>query len=178
MLASYGYIFIPLPRLFGRAGDGVICHLTYEAWEANKFNRRFGHHLRPERQRGRRMSDYGAPQQNDQQRNAITMALMNIARPPGKGQLPQMPQAMPRNVSGGLTAIGNSIGSMGQPPATRAADVTGAAGAATDGAATAADSAATAGSAAAARHADRRRTPDAATAAGAAGTARSLLGDD
>ena len=68
------------------------------------------------------MSDYGAPQ-NDQ-RNAITMALMGIANPPGKGQLPQMPQqpgfgpgmTPPRNISQGMTSIGNAIGGMGQPP--------------------------------------------------------------
>ena len=61
------------------------------------------------------MSDYGAPQQNDQQRNAITAALMGIARPPGKGQLPQLPQRLPTNVSGGMSAIGNAIGDMRQP---------------------------------------------------------------
>ena len=45
MLARYGYTFIPFPRLFGRERDGVICHLTREAWESNKFNRRLKHHL-------------------------------------------------------------------------------------------------------------------------------------
>jgi len=60
------------------------------------------------------MSMPGAPQ-NDQ-RNAITMALMGIANPPGKGQLPQMPQMPPQSVGQGMTAIGNAIGGMGQPP--------------------------------------------------------------
>lgn len=40
VLARYGYTFIPFPRLFGRDRDGVICHLTREAWESNKFNQR------------------------------------------------------------------------------------------------------------------------------------------
>lgn len=45
VLARYGYTFIKFPRLFGRDRDGVICHLTYEAWAANKFNRRLRHHV-------------------------------------------------------------------------------------------------------------------------------------
>lgn len=45
VLARYGYTFIPFPRLFGRHRDGVICHLTREAWENNKFNARLKHHL-------------------------------------------------------------------------------------------------------------------------------------
>lgn len=45
VLARYGYTFIPFPRLFGRERDGVICHLTREAWEANKFNQRLRHHI-------------------------------------------------------------------------------------------------------------------------------------
>jgi len=46
VLAKYGYDFVHVPRLFGRDRDGVICLLTAEAWASNKFNRRFGHHLR------------------------------------------------------------------------------------------------------------------------------------
>jgi len=53
------------------------------------------------------------PQGVGDQRDAITMALMGIANPPGKGQLPQ---GLPQNLSGGMTAIGNAIGGMGQPP--------------------------------------------------------------
>jgi hypothetical protein len=68
------------------------------------------------------MSMPGAPQ--DDQRNAITMALMGIANPPGKGQMPQYPQqpgfgpgmVPPKNISQGMTAIGNAMGGMGQPP--------------------------------------------------------------
>ena len=50
---------------------------------------------------------------NDQ-RNAITMALMGIANPPGKKQLPQpgMPPQMPQNIGQGMSAIG---GALGQP---------------------------------------------------------------
>jgi hypothetical protein len=47
MLAAYGYMLIRVPRLFGRDRDGVLALLTAEDWAANKFNRRFGHHLRP-----------------------------------------------------------------------------------------------------------------------------------
>lgn len=39
VLAKYDYAFIPMPRLFGRDRDGVICMLTREAWESNRFNR-------------------------------------------------------------------------------------------------------------------------------------------
>jgi len=45
MMARFNYTFIPFPRLFGRHRDGVICHLTREAWETNKFNARMKHHL-------------------------------------------------------------------------------------------------------------------------------------
>ena len=48
MLAAYDYHFIAVPRMFGRDNDGVLCCLTREAWEANRFNRRFKHHLKPE----------------------------------------------------------------------------------------------------------------------------------
>lgn len=47
MLARYGYAFIKIPRLFGRGRDGVICCLTKEAWQANRFNKRLHHHLEP-----------------------------------------------------------------------------------------------------------------------------------
>ena len=40
VLARYNYSFVKLPRLFGRDRDGVICCLTREAWQNNKFNRR------------------------------------------------------------------------------------------------------------------------------------------
>jgi RimJ/RimL family protein N-acetyltransferase len=40
VLARYNYSFIPVPRMFGRDRDGVLCLLTREAWESNKFNRR------------------------------------------------------------------------------------------------------------------------------------------
>lgn len=45
ILAAYGYSLITVPRLFGRARDGVICSLTREAWEGNRFNQRLRHHL-------------------------------------------------------------------------------------------------------------------------------------
>ena len=45
VLARYGYSFVTVERLFGRNRDGVICTLTKEAWAANKFNKRLGHHL-------------------------------------------------------------------------------------------------------------------------------------
>ena len=48
MLARYGFTLIKLPRLFGRERDGVVALLTVEDWASNKFNRRFGHHVRPE----------------------------------------------------------------------------------------------------------------------------------
>lgn len=38
-LAAYNYSFINVPRLFGRDHDAVLCLLTREAWDANKFNR-------------------------------------------------------------------------------------------------------------------------------------------
>jgi hypothetical protein len=57
------------------------------------------------------------------QRDAITMALMGIANPAPQKQLPQYPQqpgfgpgmAPPRNLSQGMTSMGNAIGGMGQP---------------------------------------------------------------
>jgi RimJ/RimL family protein N-acetyltransferase len=44
-LAAYNYMFIPVPRMFGRDRDGVLCMLTDEDWMANRFNKRFKHHL-------------------------------------------------------------------------------------------------------------------------------------
>jgi len=44
-LAAYDYMFIKVPRMFGRDKDGVLCLLTYEAWASNRFNKRFKHHL-------------------------------------------------------------------------------------------------------------------------------------
>jgi hypothetical protein len=48
---------------------------------------------------------------NDQ-RDAITMALMGINNPAPQKQLPQMP---PQNLSQGMSALGGAIGGMGQP---------------------------------------------------------------
>ena len=44
MLLRYDYTLHKIPRLFGRDKDGVLCCLTREAWEANRFNKRFKHH--------------------------------------------------------------------------------------------------------------------------------------
>lgn len=44
-LAAYNYMFIRVPRALGRDKDGVLCLLTREDWEANKFNQRWKHHL-------------------------------------------------------------------------------------------------------------------------------------
>jgi len=44
-LAAYDYMFVKVPRMFGRGKDGVLCLLTVEAWAANRFNKRFKHHL-------------------------------------------------------------------------------------------------------------------------------------
>lgn len=38
-LASYGYVFIRVPRMLGRGRDGVLATLTYEDWIENRFNR-------------------------------------------------------------------------------------------------------------------------------------------
>jgi RimJ/RimL family protein N-acetyltransferase len=43
--ARLNYSFIPIPRMLGRRRDGVLGQLTREAWEANKFNQRYQHHL-------------------------------------------------------------------------------------------------------------------------------------
>ena len=44
MLLRYDYTLHKIPRLFGYDKDGVICCLTREAWEANRFNKRLRHH--------------------------------------------------------------------------------------------------------------------------------------
>jgi hypothetical protein len=49
MLAEYDYTFVKVPRMFGRHRDGVLCLLTVEDWSNNRFNKRLGHHLPPER---------------------------------------------------------------------------------------------------------------------------------
>ena len=45
ILADYGYAFANIHRLFGRDRDGVVCTLTREAWEGNRFNQRLKHHI-------------------------------------------------------------------------------------------------------------------------------------
>lgn len=40
ILARYGFMFVPIPRLFGRERDGVACLLTYEDWIDSRFNRK------------------------------------------------------------------------------------------------------------------------------------------
>jgi hypothetical protein len=45
MLAAYDYSFVTVPRMFGRGKDGVICTLTVEDWQANRFNKRLKHHV-------------------------------------------------------------------------------------------------------------------------------------
>jgi len=47
MLASYDYCFVKVPRMFGRERDGIICTLTVEDWQNNRFNRRLKHHVVP-----------------------------------------------------------------------------------------------------------------------------------
>lgn len=44
-LAAFNYTFIRMPRMLGRDRDAVLCQLTREAWEENKFCRRYHHHL-------------------------------------------------------------------------------------------------------------------------------------
>jgi hypothetical protein len=43
-LSALNYTFVRIPRLLGRDSDGVVCLLTREAWQDNKFNKRLGHH--------------------------------------------------------------------------------------------------------------------------------------
>jgi RimJ/RimL family protein N-acetyltransferase len=45
ILAAYGYMFVKVPRMFGRTRDGVLCLLTEEAWAKNKFNKRLHHDI-------------------------------------------------------------------------------------------------------------------------------------
>jgi RimJ/RimL family protein N-acetyltransferase len=45
LLAAKNFSFIRIPRLNGRDHDGIMCLLTREAWEENKFCKRFGHHI-------------------------------------------------------------------------------------------------------------------------------------
>jgi hypothetical protein len=47
VLARYGYMFVPVPRMLGRDKDGVLCLLTYEDWRDNKFNRHEAQDERP-----------------------------------------------------------------------------------------------------------------------------------
>jgi hypothetical protein len=49
-LAAFDYMFVKVPRMFGRDRDGVLCLLTIEDWQSNRFNKRFGHHLAVEKQ--------------------------------------------------------------------------------------------------------------------------------
>jgi len=44
-MAALNYTFIRIPRLLGPDRDAVLCLLTREAWENNKFNRRLRHHI-------------------------------------------------------------------------------------------------------------------------------------
>lgn len=44
-LAALNFTFIKIPRLLGRGKDAVACLLTREAWQANKFNQRYQHHV-------------------------------------------------------------------------------------------------------------------------------------
>jgi hypothetical protein len=48
MLAAYDYTFVKVPRMFGRERDGVLCLLTVEAWQNNRFNKRLRHHEVPD----------------------------------------------------------------------------------------------------------------------------------
>ena len=44
-LAAFNYSFIRVPRGLGRNKDLVLCLLTREAWEGNRFNKRLQHHI-------------------------------------------------------------------------------------------------------------------------------------
>ena len=39
-MERFNYMFVTVPRMFGRDTDGVLCLLTYEDWINNKFNKR------------------------------------------------------------------------------------------------------------------------------------------
>lgn len=39
LLAHGGYMFVAVPRLFGRDRDGVICLFTAEVWAKSRFNK-------------------------------------------------------------------------------------------------------------------------------------------
>ena len=45
VLSRFGYSLIRIPRLLGRDKDSVVCLLTREDWEANKFCKRYRHHI-------------------------------------------------------------------------------------------------------------------------------------
>jgi RimJ/RimL family protein N-acetyltransferase len=45
-LKALGYIFIGVPRWFGRDDDGVLCLLTDEAWRSNKITSRLHRDLK------------------------------------------------------------------------------------------------------------------------------------
>jgi hypothetical protein len=47
-LRALGYTLIGVPRWFGRNDDGMLCLLTYEAWNANKITRRIHRDLKKE----------------------------------------------------------------------------------------------------------------------------------
>jgi len=44
-LAAFDYMFVKVPRMFGRDRDGVLALLTREAWDGNWFNQRYARHL-------------------------------------------------------------------------------------------------------------------------------------
>jgi hypothetical protein len=44
-LAALNFTFVKIPRLLGRGRDAVACLLTAEDWAANKFNKRYQHHI-------------------------------------------------------------------------------------------------------------------------------------
>lgn len=45
IMAVMDFKFYTIPRMFGRDKDGIFCTLTYEDWAANKFCKRFEHHV-------------------------------------------------------------------------------------------------------------------------------------
>jgi hypothetical protein len=44
-LAAFNYMLIPVPRLYGRHADGVVCLLTDDDWAANKICQKYRHHV-------------------------------------------------------------------------------------------------------------------------------------